>query len=289
MIVFLTALFVGTSVTSYAADVNGISISAGELSPGDTFTVTVSVPPSGNADTGSVEVNFSASAFEVTSWEPGISGGIVNSGDGFFVVAAANASRVIDLSAGLELKATLRVKSSATGGSYSFLLTRHNFSYVSDSGTDQIDLWNPDVTKAEVTVDGSSAAGSPEDTTAAAEMTAAAEEEAVVITEEPAEAPEPPETSFVTTTEKVTTSAPVTTTTAAATTASTVTSAPTVNAAAPLKGEPSQPTAAPQRVNPHTGVSFAVAIPAALTGCIVLARKTSSRRKRAKKYIDDEE
>ncbi len=42
-------------------------------------------------------------------------------------------------------------------------------------------------------------------------------------------------------------------------------------------------------LNPNTGVAAAVIIPAALTGCVLLARKTVHRRKRAKSNIDVED
>lgn len=40
-------------------------------------------------------------------------------------------------------------------------------------------------------------------------------------------------------------------------------------------------------LNPGTGVAAAIVLPAALTGCVLLARKTVRRRKRAKQTVDD--
>lgn len=42
-------------------------------------------------------------------------------------------------------------------------------------------------------------------------------------------------------------------------------------------------------LNPSTGVAAAIALPAAVTGCVVLARKTVRRRKRARSNIDEDE
>jgi hypothetical protein len=40
-------------------------------------------------------------------------------------------------------------------------------------------------------------------------------------------------------------------------------------------------------LNPNTGVAAAIIIPAAVTGCVFLARKSSRKRKRAKSHIDE--
>lgn len=141
-----------------AVPVSGISISDSSPAPGSTFTVTVSVPAAENADTASVRVEFDSSAFEVTEWSPKMENSLCNSGKGFFVLTSANADRVIDLSRGLELKATVRASDSASGA-YTFRLVKHSFSYVKDNGYEYVELWQPTFTEASVNIGGSPANG----------------------------------------------------------------------------------------------------------------------------------
>ncbi len=223
------------SLTASAAPVNGLSVSDGDLEAGERFTVTVSAPASVNADAAAVRVEFDPDVFEVESWAPSVSGGLYNSGDGFFALSAANAARNIDLSGGLALSADMKVKKDAADGTYSFRLTLHDLTYVKDNGYDYETLWSPEVTEISVNVAA------------------------------PAEAPASVDTAAV----------------------QTVTSpAGTAAAAAPADtADVSAGKANP--LNPHTGVAIAVAVPAGLVGCALLARKIVKRRKRTKKYIDD--
>ena len=135
-----------------ASNMNGLGVSSDRVAPGDTFTVTVSVPPAANADTAFIKVEFDASAFEVMTWDPSISGGVSNSGDGFFVLTAANASRDIALGSGYEASALLAVRRGAALGTYSLRLTQHSFTYIGDSGIDYYELWQPAVTEVAVSV-----------------------------------------------------------------------------------------------------------------------------------------
>ena len=148
------------SVTASAASVNGISVSGSDLNPGDTFTVTLSVPAGESADTASIRVEFDPAAFEVVSWSPNLANGYYNSGDSFLAVTSANAVRTIDLSRGAEFTATLSVKRSVTSGTYPIKLVSHSFSYVKDNGYEYVELWTPSVTEAYVKV-GSSSSGTP--------------------------------------------------------------------------------------------------------------------------------
>ena len=150
--------FAAVSVTAFAASVNGISVSGTDLAPGDTFTVTLSVPAAEAADTASVRVEFDPSAFEVISWSPNLTNGYYNSGDSFLALTSANAVRAIELSRGAEFTATLSVKRNAAAGTYPIKLVSHSFSYVKDNGYEYVELWTPSVTDAYINV-GSSSAG----------------------------------------------------------------------------------------------------------------------------------
>ena len=153
------------SVTAFAASGSGISVSDSELSPGDTFTVTLSVPSAEAADTASIRVEFDASVFEVTSWAPTLANGFYNSGDGFFALTSANAVRAIDLSRGAEFTATMSVKRSAASGTYPIKLVSASFSYVKDNGYDYVELWTPAVTEVQVKIGSGTGASSPSITT----------------------------------------------------------------------------------------------------------------------------
>ena len=160
---FFAVVFAAASVllstVSYAAPANGIEVSSASLSPGDAFYITLSVPPTDNADTVSVKVEFDSSAFEVKSWAPQLANSVYNSGDGFFIVTSANADRVIDLSGGLVLRADMAVKPTALSGNYAFILRESSFSYVADNGYEFIELWRPGTTQATVVVGNQSGSG----------------------------------------------------------------------------------------------------------------------------------
>ena len=164
IVIFAALSFTSSSVSA----VNGLSLSEDTISAGDTFTLTIFVPPADSADTASVRVDFDKDIFEVTGWGPEIPGGIPNHGEGFIALSASNALRMIDLSGGLSMTAQLRVKDTAPSGIYSFYLTSASFCYVTDDGWDFEELWVPESTSVEMTVSGTGAAGTDaaEDTSA---------------------------------------------------------------------------------------------------------------------------
>lgn len=132
------------TITIGAETLNGISVSSTELSHSEEFYVEVSIPSAENADTASLRVEFDENVFEVIEWNPEISGGIANSGAGFFGLSAANAERRIDLSSGMTLSAKMRVKDEAAEGEYSINLVKSSFCYVMDNGYEFKELWFPE-------------------------------------------------------------------------------------------------------------------------------------------------
>ena len=155
-------------VIASAVSVNGISSSSSSVSPGDSFIVTLNIPKSENADTVSIRVEFDSSTFEVTSWEPQITNGLYNKGDGFFVVSSANATRAVEMGSGLVLKAGMSVKKNAKNGNYSIKLVKNSISYVKDNGYEYVELWDPTVKEVTIQVGKTSGGGAaPEGTTSA--------------------------------------------------------------------------------------------------------------------------
>ena len=133
----------------------GISASATDVAPSGTFTVYIDIPEcEHDADTVSFRATFDPTVFEVVSWYSNdqfdsryagnyISGSMANSGSGFFSLSATNAKHSIDLSSGIRLTATMKVKSTASAGSHSIDITRSSISYVADGGQENIELWDP--------------------------------------------------------------------------------------------------------------------------------------------------
>jgi len=133
----------------------GISASATDVTPSGTFTVYIDIPEcEHDADTVSFRATFDPTVFEVVSWYSNdqfdsryagnyISGSMANSGSGFFSLSATNAKYSIDLSSGIRLTATMKVKSTASAGSHSIDITRSSISYVADGGQENIELWDP--------------------------------------------------------------------------------------------------------------------------------------------------
>lgn len=133
----------------------GISASATDVAPSGTFTVYIDIPEcEHDADTVSFRATFDPTVFEVVSWYSNdqsdsryagnyISGSMANSGSGFFSLSATNAKYSIDLSSGIRLTATMKVKSTASAGSHSIDITRSSISYVADGGQENIELWDP--------------------------------------------------------------------------------------------------------------------------------------------------
>ena len=154
-ILFICAVCLASNITAASADmpVNGISVSSDTVSHGEEFTVTVYAPPSEDADTAIIKAVFDSSAFEVTKWEVSLPGAYAaNYGDGFFSASAANASRAIDLSEGMTLSASVRVKDTAESGTYWFELADSSLCYVDDSGVNFIELWTPECVSARLRI-----------------------------------------------------------------------------------------------------------------------------------------
>lgn len=146
-----------------AAAVNGITVSDGKLSRGDSFTVSVTVPAAPtNADAASLRIQFDDSVFEPVvkqGWAKGVGNASSGSGSGYIALSSGNASRAIDLSSDLVISADFTVKSTAPAGKYPFTITKASFSYTEDDGVTISELWEPQVLTAFVDVDDSSGGG----------------------------------------------------------------------------------------------------------------------------------
>lgn len=176
MILFSAVL----SVPSHAAVTSGISARSTELSQGDFVYIDIIVPAmTQNADCADFSVTFDSTAFEVYSWYSNIStdanyignfvtGAMVGTGNNNFSLHAANSGNTsadkIDLSSGLTLTASLRVKDTAKNGIYTLTLGGNDssdspsFSYVREGTSDNyVELWNPSTTIATVNISGSTA------------------------------------------------------------------------------------------------------------------------------------
>ena len=147
-------------VHAYADDTNGISVSDSSLSPGDSFTVYVTIPAArANADSASLRIEFDSDAFEPAvkqDWAPAaITNAASGSGEGFIALSAGNSSRAIDLSSGMTIPADFTVKSSAPSGRYGFTLTKSSFSCAENDGVTIQELWEPRTLTAYVDIGGS--------------------------------------------------------------------------------------------------------------------------------------
>ena len=188
LIVFCIILSVLTlNIFIFAADINGISVSSDTAAAGDEITVTIYAPPAQNADTAFIKVEFDSSVFEVVKWEPTVANAIYNSGEGFFVVTSANASRAIQLGSGYRDTAVIAVKRNAPDGDHKFTLTQHSLSYIDDSGFKSVELWNPAVTEVTVHIGRSSGSqGNPVSSSDPSRTTPSEEAEPAKTTTSPA-------------------------------------------------------------------------------------------------------
>ncbi|MGN0577595.1 MAG: cohesin domain-containing protein [Ruminiclostridium sp.] len=141
------------SVSISASSDNGITASSANLAPGSVFSISVVIPEAADASNASIQVNFDSTAFEVVSWKPEIPNGVYNSGSDFFTVAAASSSRAIKLDDGLILKAEMRVKDTAEKGLYKFSLTKGSVSFYDENIEDYVELWEPESITITVSVD----------------------------------------------------------------------------------------------------------------------------------------
>ena len=156
----LLALFIALCLSSClfslgisASSDNGITASSTNLAPGSVFTLSVVIPEAADADNASIQVNFDSTAFEVVNWKHEIPNGVYNSGSDFFTVAAASSTRAIKLEDGLTLKAQMRVKEEAEKGLYKFNLTKCSLSFYDENIEDYVELWDPEVLTITVSVD----------------------------------------------------------------------------------------------------------------------------------------
>ena len=129
----------------------GISVSRSEVNTGDTFIVYVTVPKIASyADTSSIVLGFSSDAFEAVSWNAGLSGAEPSAGNGYFSLLKTGSSRNINLSNGLTVSVTMRVRENASSGSYTMRLNTGSFSY--DTGYGHQEMWTPSTTSAAIRV-----------------------------------------------------------------------------------------------------------------------------------------
>lgn len=156
----LLALFIALCLSSClfsvcitASSDNGITASSTNLAPGSIFALSVVIPEAADADNASIQVNFDSTAFEVVNWKPEIPNGVYNSGSDFFTVAAVSSTRAIKLEDGLTLKAQMRVKEEAEKGLYKFNLTKCSLSFYDENIEDYVELWDPEVLAITVSVD----------------------------------------------------------------------------------------------------------------------------------------
>lgn len=139
------AVEVGTSTAAgpYPVNGGGIELSGYALYRGNSFNVMLEIPPSRKAENASLLVNFDSSAFELLQWAPNVAGAAAYSGNGYFSLTANNPSAMIDLTNGMTLYASFRVRNNAPSGSYNFKLERSSFTFY-DSGTGTYtELWKP--------------------------------------------------------------------------------------------------------------------------------------------------
>jgi len=142
----------GSYIQQYPVRGGGISVSQYALNKGDTFNVIINIPASRTADSAYLLVSFDSSAFDVITWMPNIAGASAYTGSGYFSLSANNSSALIDLTYGMSLYATLRVKDTAANSSYNLRLEKADFTYYDTSKRDNVSLWTPQETLTSVSV-----------------------------------------------------------------------------------------------------------------------------------------
>lgn len=131
-----------------------ISASSTNLSPGQEFKLTITVPAiAKSAENASVTVKFDADSFSVVSWysdsadltalKAAIPNAAVSSGADYLSLDAENDSQAIDLSSGLTLTATMKVSPGASVGTHEFSLEKSSFTYTIADTTTTAELWAP--------------------------------------------------------------------------------------------------------------------------------------------------
>ncbi len=150
----LLTLAAAVSMTgaAFSESVNGLSLSSKSAEPGEEFTLTLTVPPTEDADTASIKVVYDDSAFEPIEWDPQLPGSYSNAENGLIAISAANADRDIDLSKGLTLTARMKVRDSAANGEYTFTLIEGSICYFNESTFEFVELWESEVNDVTMTV-----------------------------------------------------------------------------------------------------------------------------------------
>lgn len=138
------------TVSAAETDVNGITATKERVRRNESFDIVVNVPPAAEtADTVEIRLSFDPEVFEVTSWNPSVSGGSsqknYDNSKGFAILAAANSD--VNLSGGLTFSATVRAKNSAPTGAHTFRLSRGDV-----SNTETGYSWQPETREVSVKV-----------------------------------------------------------------------------------------------------------------------------------------
>ncbi len=105
----------------------GISVSQAKVQKGGSFSVDIDVPANNiYIDTIEIRLLFDTDAFEITAWNPGISGAETNysNSGGFATIVYATGGSGISLKNGFKFSAVMRAKSDAKLGEYDFKLSR---------------------------------------------------------------------------------------------------------------------------------------------------------------------
>ena len=127
----------------YPVTGGGISLSSYALKRGDHFTVLINVPQAGYAQIGNLLVGYDGSAFELVSWMPDIRNASVNTGSSYFSLYINNSSATTDLTRGLTLYASMKVRDDAEPGTYTFRLDRASFTRYDADKQKYIEMWQP--------------------------------------------------------------------------------------------------------------------------------------------------
>ena len=252
-----------------ASSDNGITASSTNLAPGSVFTLSVVIPKAADADNASIQVNFDSTAFEVVNWKPEIPNGVYNSGSDFFTVSAVSSTRAIKLEDGLTLKAQMRVKEEAEKGLYKFNLTKCSLSFYDENIEDYVELWDPEVLTITVSVDPENEVETePEEGEEIVEIDADDDDdngdEENTDDEDGAEIIEIDDENGASIADDDESDGMI------------------------VKGDdeepekPSNTTPSNGNKSPGTGVGIAIIIPAAVTGCVFLAKKSPRKRFRPK-------
>ena len=153
---------------SYPVIGGGVYGSAAEVTAGKEFDVIISVPPvNDSADVIEFRLDYDQEAFEIVSTDSSYSlSGIINYGDGKWVLAAVRSQADIDLSKGLKFTLKFRCRDTAASGAYVFRLSKSLISRINEVGSSgEIMLWQPEITVRNINVTGPASTGVAIDST----------------------------------------------------------------------------------------------------------------------------